>query len=208
MRVLIQEQRRERRKRVAADIDLGIPIPEVCKKYAITYVTARKAMEEFMGPRQKRRRAKRKRLLSLLRQGIPLRQAAQRAGLRHKAALAWCQLAKVLPVHPKPFRRQAHWERLDWSKRDADLAREEGLSRERIRQIRAKLGRMPSLPFSVVCAARQSVRDFTTWAESHRDEIATQTIRQLATRFNLKLNIVRHHLLRLGLEFRSGYSDR
>jgi len=66
---------------------------------------------------------------------------------------------------------RAKWRNWDWSKQDAELARETGLSRERIRQIRQLLGGPPSPHHKRMPARRRGTTIALQWAADNLNRL-------------------------------------
>ena len=69
--------------------------------------------------------------------GLSLKDLAKRLGQPYASVASW---AKVLGYPSKPLKRgrktQIPWDTLDWSLTNAELARQVGVSGERVRQVR------------------------------------------------------------------------
>jgi hypothetical protein len=96
---------------------------------------------------------------------------------------------------------RARWETLDWTFRDADLARELGVSRERVRQIRYLLGKAKSQRNDRAPDRYAKISiEFRRWARSHPDQVSNHTTSQLAKQFGLNYNVVFLSLRKLGMK--------
>ena len=74
-----------------------------------------------------------------------------------------------------------NWEKVDWCKRDAEIARELGISRERVRQVRASRGIGPS-------AHRALVHKFSKWVIAHRDKLHGLPVYEVLKMFDCTLS--------------------
>lgn len=107
----------------------------------------------------------RKRIRAYVNGGMTRRQAASRFGVHYQSAIKACV---GLPVDVQP---SADWSSVDWKNRDVDIARNLGLSRERVRQVRTKLGKPPS-PY-------QRQGDVGRWVIDNREKISGMAIKDI-----------------------------
>jgi len=102
--------------------------------------------------------------VSKLPPGLDLAQAARRLREPYGAVRRWA----VLFGYRFPDRRRTvsreQWKRVDWRKRDADIARELGVTRECVRLVRRSRGIGPS-------AAQMAVRELEGFVLRHRDRL-------------------------------------
>ncbi len=78
----------------------------------------------------------------------------------------------------------AKWLAVDWSKQDAELADEIGLTRERIRQIRQQIGARKSPHHGRV---RKSAK-LLQWAKDNLDKLRGLSAAEVGRQYNLKLH--------------------
>lgn len=93
--------------------------------------------------------------------------------------------------------QKVNWNSVDWTKRDIDIAETNGVSRERVRQVRKANG---------IARARhehQSRRSIPLirWLEENRERAGNLTYRQIAKASNAKIGLVaiRKQCLKLGI---------
>ena len=102
--------------------------------------------------------------VSKLPPGIDLAQAARQLRQPYGAVRRWA----VLFGYRFPDRRRTvsreQWNKVDWRKRDAEIARELGVTRECVRLVRRARGIGPS-------AAQTAVRQLEGFIASHRDDL-------------------------------------
>jgi hypothetical protein len=102
--------------------------------------------------------------VSRLPPGLDLAQAARRLHEPYGAVRRWA----VLFGYRFPDRRRTvsreQWKRVDWRKRDADIARELGVTRECVRLVRRSRGIGPS-------AAQIAVRELEGFVLTHRNRL-------------------------------------
>jgi hypothetical protein len=110
--------------------------------------------------------------------------SAHKQGGEHKFQSAKT-VATALPV---PSRQQlrgkaffAKWSSVDWSKQDAELAAETGLSRERIRQIRQLVGAPKSPHHGRVRKSAGALR----WAKDNLDNLKGLSAAELGRKYGL-----------------------
>jgi hypothetical protein len=98
-----------------------------------------------------------------LKPGLSLQEVSRLLSESYASVYRWADVFE----YPFPdLRRQGRvssdeWEKADWAQRDADIARALGVSRERVRQVRAARGIGPS-------THRATVQRFMRWAKGHR----------------------------------------
>jgi transposase-like protein len=192
---LTHDQWRERRVEIARALRRGYPLAQVCEQFGVTVATARSAFAENTTAHQKQILLKRDRLLKLVK-NLPLRQAARKVRLAPETALAFCEAAGITPAPSPNQRRRVDWESLDWTLRDAALARLVGVSRERVRQVRHTLGKARSPHHGI----HASVVPFRHWAISRPEVVADYTVKQLAQRFSTSAITISRHLAELGIK--------
>jgi hypothetical protein len=101
-----------------------------------------------------------------LRAGMNLQQVAASLSEAYASVYRWADLFQ----YPFPdLRREGRvstrdWQEVDWCLRDADIARQLGISRERVRQVRASRGIGPS-------AHRATVQKFSKWVVANRERL-------------------------------------
>ena len=101
-----------------------------------------------------------------LRPGLSLQQVSRQLKQSYASVYRWADVFE----YPFPDLRERgrvpadEWENVDWSQRDADIARDLGVSRERIRQVRAARGVGPS-------SHRLTVKHFEKWAKARRPKL-------------------------------------
>lgn len=102
--------------------------------------------------------------VSKLPPGLDLAQAAKQLRQPYGAVRRWA----VLFGYRFPDRRRAvskeQWNKVDWRKRDAEIARELGVTRECVRLVRRSRGIGPS-------AAQTAVREIEGFVANHRDRL-------------------------------------
>lgn len=103
----------------------------------------------------------RKRIRAYVNGGMTRRQAATRFAVHYKTVVDACA---GLPTDVQP---SADWSSVDWTQRDVDIASGIGRTRERVRQVRKKLGKPPS-PHHV-----------GRWVIDNREKISGLTIKEI-----------------------------
>jgi hypothetical protein len=93
--------------------------------------------------------------------------------------------ASMPRLSPRRLQRNAHlakWSKVDWSKRNIELAEETGLSRERIRQIRQQVGApKPAHRNRRKRKAAQALR----WAKDNLEKLKGLSISELGRKYGL-----------------------
>lgn len=121
--------------------------------------------------------------------GLDLAGAGRLLGEPYGAVRRWA----VRFGYQFPDRRRAvspeQWGKVDWTCRDADIARELGVTRECVRLVRNARGAGPS-------AARQAVRRMEHWIEDHRDRLHGLLVEEVIhhSRTDLPYHVVRRIL--------------
>jgi hypothetical protein len=102
--------------------------------------------------------------VSKLSPGLDLAQAARQLRQPYGAVRRWA----VMFGYRFPDRRRAvsreQWNKVDWRKRDAEIARELGVTRECVRLVRRAKGIGPS-------AAQAAIRELEGFVRTHRDRL-------------------------------------
>lgn len=75
--------------------------------------------------------------------GLDAEALAARYRATYRAVLRWAHVFGY-PIRDRRRAPQAKWESVDWSQPDARIARDLGVSRERVRQVRIERGMPPS----------------------------------------------------------------
>jgi hypothetical protein len=120
---------------------------------------------------------------SLLKQGMNLQEIAAELNEAYASVYRWADLFQ----YPFPDLRcegrvsADDWNRVDWCHRDAQIARELGISRERVRQVRASRGIGPS-------AHRAMVLKFSRWISSNRDRLHGLPVYEVMKMFGCDLS--------------------
>ena len=147
---LSHKDRRRRRRRIAEAVRAGRNRAELAAEFGVTLANISTACREFgvvIGEILKKRR---RQIAKAVKSGKYREDVAAEFGV----SLAYVHHAcKEFKVRGQRGRRKGHaleglrarWAGVDWGLNDAAIARGQGLSRERIRQIRMILG-MPKAP--------------------------------------------------------------
>jgi len=120
---------------------------------------------------------------SQLRPGMNLQEIATELDEPYASVYRWADLFQ----YPFPdLRREGRvsaesWEKVDWCKRDAAIARDLGVSRERVRQVRASRGIGPS-------AHRKLVHQFSRWVIANRDRLHGLPVYEVLKTFGCDLS--------------------
>jgi hypothetical protein len=78
--------------------------------------------------------------------GLSIRELAQRLGEAYPTVSFWAKtFGYPYKSVPRGRKTSIDWDRVDWDRRNSDLARELGVTGERVRQMRAEL-RLPPAP--------------------------------------------------------------
>ena len=130
---------------------------------------------------------------SKLKPGRSLQEIAGELNEPYASVYRWADLFN----YPFPdLRREGRvdgetWERIDWSERDAAIARKLDISRERVRQVRASKGMGPS-------AHRAAVQKFSKWSASNSDRLHGLPVHDVLNLFGAELSLqVARRLLRV-----------
>ncbi len=120
---------------------------------------------------------------SKLKPGMNLREIAAELGEAYPSVYRWADLFKYdFPDLRREGRvTQEDWKRIDWSKRDAEIARELCLSRERVRQVRASEGHRPS-------AQRAATERFERWVETNREKLNGMHVAEILQFFGASIS--------------------
>jgi len=134
---------------------------------------------------------------SKLKPGLSLHDVAKMLGESYASVYRWADLFGY--SFPDLRRRgrvsESAWADADWSLRDADLARQLGVSRERIRQVRAARGIGPS-------AHRNEVQKFQRWVKANVQKLHGQPVAEVMESFggSLSLQVARRILRSAGVK--------
>jgi len=115
---------------------------------------------------------------SKLKPGLSLQRVSKKLKENYASVYRW---AELFDYQFPDLRRNgrvssAEWDKVDWTERDADIARELGVSRERVRQVRADRQAGPS-------SHRLTVRKFVGWCKARRKELHGQTVAAVVAKF-------------------------
>ncbi len=132
-----------------------------------------------------------------LKPGLSLQQAAKKLRQSYTSVYRWAQMFRYdFP----DLRRQGRvsdnaWDDVDWTLRDAEIARELEVSRERVRQVRANRKMGPS-------AHRLRVQKFARWINSNHKKLNGVAVSQVIRAFggNVSLQVARRLLRNAGVE--------
>ena len=91
-------------------------------------------------------------------------------------------MARLSPRQLKRKAFLAKWSKVDWSKQNCELGDEMGLSGERIRQIRQRLG----APNATHHNRKRNTRQALQWAKGHLDELKGLSPAELGRKYGLK----------------------
>lgn len=133
--------------------------------------------------------------------GLTRPEIAERLGISYALALRYVKLFGY-SVKRQPgsglWKRKpnVNWETVDWAQKDADVARVLGVSRERVRQVRASKGLPPSPRGS------RNRHLFTKFVESHQDALSGLPMPAIIARSGVPLSeyIARDILKDYGLD--------
>jgi hypothetical protein len=115
---------------------------------------------------------------SKLKQGLSLIEVAKILGEPYASTYRW---AHLFGYEFPDLRRRGRvspegWSAVDWTQRDAQIARDLNVSRERVRQVRAARGIGPS-------AHQVDVRRFSQWAKANRKNLHGASVAQAMESF-------------------------
>ena len=118
-----------------------------------------------------------------LKPGLSLQQVSKQLKENYASVYRWAELFDYrFPDLRRSGRvSSSQWDEVDWSRRDADLARELKVSRERVRQVRAERQAGPS-------SHRKLVHKFVGWCKSKRGELHGQTVAAVVAKFGGELS--------------------
>jgi hypothetical protein len=143
--------------------------------------------EFFPGTPIHQPRERREKMAQAVRAGKDVHQVASDFGVGLPAVFGACKQFSVIvegPVqHSPPFTLRkgrlvtaTQWHAADWTQRDSDLARQLGVSRERVRQIRGALGK----PRSLFHRRSKSFLKFHDWVNRTQREWKRLTASEIA----------------------------
>jgi hypothetical protein len=118
-----------------------------------------------------------------LKPGLDLQQVSDQLGEPYATVYRWADTFG----YPFPDRRRrgrvstTQWDSVEWGLRDAVIARELGVSRERVRQVRASRGMGPS-------EHRASVQRFEQFVAVHRERLHGLPIAQIVSEYGSEIS--------------------
>jgi len=132
-----------------------------------------------------------------LKPGLSLQQAAKKLRQSYTSVYRWAQM---FGYDFPDLRRQGRvsdnaWDDVNWSLRDAEIARELDVSRERVRQVRTERKMGPS-------AHRLRVQKLGRWIKSNQKKLNGVAVSQVIQEFggNVSLQVARRLLRNEGVE--------
>ena len=134
---------------------------------------------------------------SKVKPGLSLQRVSKLLKENYASVYRWAELFNYqfpdLRTHGRVS--SAQWEKVDWAERDADIARELGVSRERVRQVRADRQAGPS-------SHRKLVRKFVGWCKARRGDLHGQTVAAVVAKFGggLSQQVARRIMRTAGVE--------
>ena len=134
---------------------------------------------------------------SKLKPGLSLQRVSKLLKENYASVYRWAELFKYefpdLRCHGRVS--SAEWEKVDWTQRDADIARDLGVSRERVRQVRADRQAGPS-------SHRALVHKFVGWCKVRRGDLHGQTVAAVVAKFGggLSQQVARRIMRNAGVE--------
>jgi hypothetical protein len=114
---------------------------------------------------------------------LDLQQVSERLREPYQTVYRWA----IVFAYPFPDRRLlgrvsgAQWDRVDWHLRDAEIAREFGISRERVRQVRLSRGAGPSIH-------REAIQRFEQWVRGRIDKLHGKAVGKIIVEFGDNLS--------------------
>jgi hypothetical protein len=131
--------------------------------------------------------------LSSVEPGLTLSELAERLESNYLTIQRWAAYFSY-PIKDKRFGSDVKWQSVNWSLRDAELARQLNLSRERVRQMRNSLS--AGLP-----APRAMIRRFEDFAVAQRAQLSGLTLEETIRSFGepIGLNAARRILSKRGV---------
>lgn len=166
---------RERNAAMRAFVAAGGTRREAAEKFGVEYPHAC-AILGLTGDSRDRKVSKREKMARLLREKIRAYveggKTRTKAAVRFRVSNSTAQVACVgLPIDQRGQASAVDWSSVDWTQQDTAIAENIGLSRERVRQVRKKLGKPPS-PYH-----RQG--DIGRWAIDNREKISGMAIKDI-----------------------------
>jgi hypothetical protein len=132
-----------------------------------------------------------------LKPGLSLQRVSRQLKENYASVYRWAELFEYrFPDLRRSGRvSSSEWDKVDWSLRDADIARELGVSRERVRQVRADRRAGPS-------SHRALVHKFVGWCKSRRDKLHGQTVAAVVAKFGggLSQQVARRIMRTVGVQ--------
>ncbi|HEX4793421.1 MAG TPA: hypothetical protein VH370_06495 [Humisphaera sp.] len=118
-----------------------------------------------------------------LKPGLSLRQVAKQLRESYASVYRWAEMFgyKFPDMRRRGRVTAAQWDKVDWELRDADIARDLNVSRERVRQVRALRNAGPS-------AHRAQVDELLRWARQRRTKLHGLPIAQTLSEFGGELS--------------------
>lgn len=112
---------------------------------------------------------------------MDLAEIALRLDEPYHTVYRWAQFFR----YPFPDRRSfkpsvVDWNKVEWELRDAEIARQLGVSRERVRQVRKKRG---------ICAPQTPARRFAAFVAANSQQLATMTVQEAMVAAHEKIGL-------------------
>ena len=142
------------------------------------------------GLRQTPIRLKWHRRLAALSPGLSLGQIAEQLGEPYPSVAFWAKLLGYAFTRQRRGRKsQVDWERVDWGLRNCDIARQVGVSGERVRQVRLA-GHFPSPP-----RLSDGGLVFHAFVRKNRRQLHRMSIREMLTASGARISLATAHAI-------------
>jgi transposase len=205
---LSHEQRRQRRAEMAAAVHAGKPVADVAREYGVRVETVKVAAKEarvsLTALSHEARAARRKAMADAVASGRLAGEVAVSFGVSATTVSEACRehgvkLARGRRPTTAPYRPAENWQGVDWSMQDNDIAQLVGVCRERVRQVRRRLGK----PNARHHRKQKRSIQLRTWLKTHAADVANLTPGQirLALPFGADNESVKRACGELGLEY-------
>lgn len=179
-------ERAERRKKIYEAIKGGMSESDAAAHFGVGLATVTNSVKEAGGvPKQRYKnpaiKERRSDIAEAVRSGIPPSQAADAFQCSATLVYQSCKEFGVTVEIPRIVARE-QWEQMDWRKRDVDISRELGVSRERVRQMRWAMGVPTKKDF-----LKTEFEKFRQWANQNRNDLRGLSLKDILNICNIKV---------------------
>lgn len=182
--MMTHAERAERRKKIYEAVKDGMPQSDAALKFGVTLATVLSSLKEaghikqrYQNPAMHERRSD---MAEAVRSGKSIADVADAFQCSRPLVGAACKQFGVNREQLCIVKRE-QWEEMDWRKRDVDIARKLGVSRERVRQMRRAMG----VPTKKVFLQIEFER-FREWANQNRNDLRGLSLKDIFNICNIK----------------------